>query len=159
MIKRIKETWQNILNMTQETALTVKQFLFGLIIVDIFGIWWFFGLKKLGSSLMIVILICLAIILFIENRFEKIETKREVKPEMTIKCNECKQEFRTQKELAQHIMAKHFKKKKTDLQKVADPQEIEENTEESDVFGFGSLPSPEEYQKRTEEALGGELRF
>lgn len=156
MIERMKDSWQNIASMSPETVQVVKFFLFGMVVADIFGVWWYLGMKSLGSALLIVILIALAVIMFIERKFNEVISEKEVKPIMTIKCDECGKEFRTQNELAQHIMAKHFKKNR---QVKAEPKEEPVEEPEDTFGGFGSLPDSEEYQKRTEEALGGGLNF
>jgi len=162
MIERITTAWQNISSMKPETANAVKYLLFFLITADIFGVWWYLKMKVLGSALLIVILIGLAIIMIIESKFERRDNRyteqkldNDSKPEMTIKCDECGKKFRTQNELAQHIMAKHIKKKKTDLRKVIDSQK--EEPEDETAFGLDNLgfPSSEEYNKRMERGLGG----
>ena len=161
MIERIKDSWQNIASMSPETAQVTKFFLFGMVVADIFGVWWYLGMKSLGSALLIVILIALAVIMFIERKFDEVIPEKEVKPIMTIKCDECGKEFKTQNELTQHVMVKHYGKKeeKSKEDPKSEPKENPSEEPKDDMFGFGSLPDSEEYQKRSEEALGGGLNF
>jgi len=160
---RITKTWENIASMTPESLQAVKYFLFGAVVIDVFGIYWYLEMKSLGSALLIVILACLGVIMFLETRNYEEKPERGNIKKMTIKCDECGREFRTQNELAQHIMAKHMDKKKKHKsdQRQNDQDREEEPRQESsgDAFGFGQLPDPEEYQRRMEKGLGGGIGF
>lgn len=91
MLERLKNIKQKLEEMPAETLQTYKYALFGIVIADVFGIWWYMGWKQLGGALLIISLIALAIIMFYENKklppedLAKVPDKKKPKKIKTIK--------------------------------------------------------------------------
>jgi len=68
-----------------EQLKSMKYFLFFIIVADIFGIYWYFGLKKLGIAILLVSMILLGIIFFYETKKAPPEPKQEKRPKDTPK--------------------------------------------------------------------------
>jgi len=146
MRERLETTNKNLQKLTYKELTIAKNFMIFLVVVDLFLVFWYLGLKKLGMALLIVFLIIFAVILFL------LKSKEPDKP----------------KKMGKSIIPakKEDKKKMEDIfegmnQEETEEEVEEETTEESlkkkkDDFGLGeiSFPSSEEYQKNLNEAFG-----
>lgn len=106
-----------------------KNMLFFLIIVDMFAVYWWLGLKKLGIASMFVFLVFLAFILFLERDLP-LEKKKMIQPKK--------------------------EDKKMQEQKTEETNdEVQESQGSNFDMGFDTgLPNAEDYNKRASEALG-----
>lgn len=88
----LKENFNNL--MEKASGLNKKQLntyrisLFFLICADIFGLYWFLHMKKLGIMLLIIFLAALGIVLYLESKLPKENSpvpnkpkKKEIKPQ------------------------------------------------------------------------------
>jgi len=50
-----------------------------LVVVDMFGVFWYLGLKRLGIAIMIFLVLALAVILLLERRLPTQENQKEAK--------------------------------------------------------------------------------
>ena len=66
--ERLKETIEWVKSFDYETVKYLKYALFGLILVDFFGIYWYFKLKRIGIGFLIVLIFLFFLILMIERR-------------------------------------------------------------------------------------------
>ena len=103
-----------------------KEVYFFLIIVDLFGVFWYFGLEKLGTATLLILMSLLALKLFIERRDDNM-TEEEKEEEEKVKKEEKKSES---------------------------SDKDQEDGETKDIFGDLGLPDSEEYNRRLEKALG-----
>ena len=75
----IKERFGNLMKRAREMNLkelkTWKNYLFFAICVDIFGVYWFLHLRKLGIALLIIFLLILGFIMYLENQLPR-ESKK-----------------------------------------------------------------------------------
>ena len=126
MLDRIKTTIRTIKAWDRETLEVVRYIMFVLIVGDIFGIYWYLGLKQLGVALLMVFVVILTFILILERG-------KEVKkmPEQTTE-----------------------EKPKEEVKKEEKKEEKEEKEEEDDGLRL-EIPDSEEYNKRLGEAIGG----
>lgn len=85
----IKENFNNLLEkakkLTRKQINTYRTTLFFLICADIFGLYWYLHLKKVGMMLLIVFLACLGVILFLESRLPKEKIKVSTKSKKEVK--------------------------------------------------------------------------
>lgn len=110
-----------------------KYLLFVLVGADVFGLYWYLGQKKLGTALLMVMLIALGFILFLEGRLP--EEPKNAKKHHSNKGH------------------KGGKSKKMDLGK---PEEDDSGDFEQDQgFGFQleGLPDADEYNARLSKAF------
>ncbi len=117
----------------------VRFTIFGLIIANIFGLWYLLEWKKLSAALLIFLILALVIILLLERNLplppiKKI--KKEDKPKMD-------KETKTKEEQPDEYL---------DLT----PKQPKEKEQSTGVFGNMDLglPNAEEFQERAEKALG-----
>jgi len=125
-LNRFKNSIEKIQTLELKTLEGIKYFLFGVIVVDLFGIYWYFELKKLGIALLMVTIVCLSLILILEKR------------RYTLKMDS-KQE--------------KIKQLKEELKELEQEEEPEENKEQKNGFDMG-LPDSDEYNKRLKNAFG-----
>ena len=64
-------------SLTQEQVKTWKTIIMVLLVVDMFGIYWYFQWKKLGIALMIVLIILLIPLIVKGKPEEEVETKKK----------------------------------------------------------------------------------
>ena len=147
MLVYIKNTIKMMQELDADTLQVLKYSLIGLIVVDIFGFWWYFNLKKLGTALLLVFMGCLTIILLLERRLPENMAKREV-------------EINGVKYVEKEEKPKKAKKKVIEIegvkyiQKEEDENKPEEKEKKEGMFDNLGLPSSEEYNKRVEESFG-----
>ncbi len=123
----------------------IKFTIFGLIIVNIFGLWYLLGWKRLSAALLIFFIIALVIILLLERNLPlppSKKNKKEEKPKMD-------EETETKEEQPDEYLDLTSKEPKKQEQ----PKQKEES---KGMFGNMDLgiPNAEDFQKRAEKALG-----
>ena len=133
------ESWKGFIEKAQsmnEKDLAAWRYLIMFVIVaDLFGVYWYFELKKLGMAILIVSIIFLVIILLLERGLpekEKEESK-EIKKGMSSMGTDINQYIKNPKE-----------------------QKPEQENQQSNFMDFGNLglPNSEEYNKRLKNAMG-----
>ena len=134
--ERLKNIWKMLESWDQKRLETYKNSLFFVIVVDLFGIYHFLGLKQLGMAIMIVSMALLGLILYLLQKFPKKRTNERRKPK---KMNE--EEEKTERNL--DIGMNEDKSKE-------EPKEKEKSFLEFDT----GLGSSEDYNKRMEKAFG-----
>ena len=127
MLSRIKNTIKTIKAWDRETLEVVRYTMFILIVGDIFGIYWYLGLKQLGIALLMVFVVILTFILILE-RGKEVKKMPEEKTEEKPKEEEKKEEKK--------------------------PEEEVKKDYEDDELRL-EIPDSEEYNKRLGEAIGG----
>jgi len=132
----IIDNWKNVIEKARKldakSLEAIRIGIFVVIVADIFGLWWFLGVKKLAMALLIFLIIGLVIVLLLERKLppkpiKKI--KKEEKPKM--------EEKPTQEEEYKDLTP-------------------EQPVEDEGMFGNMDLgiPNAEEFQERAERALG-----
>jgi len=126
MVINIKGAIDNLKSLPYETLENYKYIIIVFLVADLFGIYWYFNLKKLGIALMIVCLIALGVILFLE---------RDKKP------------------IVQNNTNPPAEKPKLIInpKPPEEPEFVEYQEPSPEDFG---LPDPDEYNKRLEKAIG-----
>jgi len=122
----LKNVWEKLKSLDENKLLGYQNAIFFVVIADLIGIYYFLGLKSLGTAILIVSLVALALILWLIRELPEEKRKRRRKPK--------KMEEKTEKP-----------------EKKEEEEEFEEETEIK--FNLG-LPNAEEYNKRAEAALG-----
>lgn len=123
--ERIKEVVKIFEEMDLETIKAYKWMIMVLIVADIFGFWWFLGLKQLAVAVLLVLVGFLTIFIIQERRrLEKMPEDEEEEDE--------------------------DKKEDEDKPK----EEKEKKTEKEEEPLFGGLPNIDEYNERMEKAYG-----
>ena len=90
----LKENFNNLLEkakgLDRKQLNTYRMSLFFLICADIFGLYWFLHMKKLGMMLLIIFLAALGIILYLESKLpkEKVKVPIKLKKKEVKKMNE-----------------------------------------------------------------------
>jgi len=79
MIDRLKNLVRKAKSLDKEELEVLRYFVFGVILVNIFGIYWYFGLKRLGMAFLMVALVFLGIIILLERRCWDNMSKKEKK--------------------------------------------------------------------------------
>lgn len=146
MIDLIKNTIRKLKELDSETLEVYNYVLFGVIIADIFGIWWYLGWKTIGGSILIVCAVILSILLILKKRRFDIEDKEVNK--MGKYDEEIAKKERELKDL------KEKNKKSEELPKNTEKNDSERLNEGIDN-DFG-LPDANEYNERVKKALGTE---
>jgi len=130
---RVKNTVDWVKSWELETLKSLRTTFFFIIVIDLFGVYWYWGLESLGTAIMVFCIVGLSLVLLLEKfKYDSmpIESKGGTK--------------QMEEETAQEVIDKSDKPKKA------------EKKEES---GFGldmdlGLPNSEDYNKRMEDALG-----
>ena len=135
MMQRIKNIIEKAKEFDYETLEIFKYLCFGLIVVDLFGIYYYMGWKQLGGAILIVTISFLAVILVL-MRSKEPKKKKEVK-------NMEKTENKSKKE-------KRIDSLKKELKNLEEPEEEKKEEEKESDLG---IPSAKEYNKRMEEAI------
>jgi len=139
----ILKNWTNIIAkaraLDRKSLEAIRFAIFGIIVVDIFGLWYFLGWKKLAAALLIFLILALVIILLLERNLPlepSKKVKKEVKPKMQNEQTE------TQEQPGEYL----------DLT----PKQPEKQEQSEGIFGNMDLglPNAEEFQERAEKALG-----
>ncbi|KKL49662.1 hypothetical protein LCGC14_2313260 [marine sediment metagenome] len=138
------ENWKNVIEKSRKldakSLEAIRYFLMGMLILDLFGIYWYLELKKLGGALLMVIVFLLVIVMFLESNLPR--SRREVK-----KMNEQELEPKKPKAEGKSEESKDNKDKK----ETEETQEVET----PNILGEGTgLPSAEEYEKDISKAFG-----
>jgi Na+-transporting methylmalonyl-CoA/oxaloacetate decarboxylase gamma subunit len=100
----LKENFKNLMDkaskMTSKELNTYRNALFFLICADIFGLYWFLHMKRLGMMLLIVFLVILGIIMYLESKLPKEKTKvpTQLKKKEVKKMNENEMNEETEEE-------------------------------------------------------------
>jgi len=131
-MNKIKGVIEMFKELSQETLQMIRYGLLGFLVLDIFGFYWYLEWKQLGIALFLVVTIFLTIILLLERRYDNME--------------------QTEKEIEIEKLEKKLKELKGEDKKPT----TEEKEDAQSSMGLG-LPSAEEFQKRSEEALGGDM--
>jgi len=124
----LKNVWEKLKSLDENKLLGYQNAIFFIVIADLIGIYYFLGLKQLGTAILIVSLVALALILWLIRELPEEKRKRRRKPK--------KMEEKTEKP----------------EKKVEEKEEVEEEESEVD-FSLG-LPNAEDYNKRAAAALG-----
>jgi len=140
-MNRIYQTIENMQSWSYETLESIKFTLFFVIVVDVFGVWWFLELKRLGSAIMVTCLICLGVILWLQMSKDPKIKKKEGKKKMT-------------KEIT--VDGKKYVEVKSDKKEKPEKEEKEEKSEKEEGFDL-NLPSGEEMEDRLSRAFGSGL--
>ena len=72
-MKSIKNIMRMFKSWDVETLEGMRYGMFGFLLVDIFGVYWFLKLKRLGIALFLVAILFLTIILLLERRLNNME--------------------------------------------------------------------------------------
>jgi len=143
MIDKLKAIIKQAKALKEKDLEAIRYSLFFLIVVDLFGIYWFLEAKKLGIALLMVIIMFLVVILMLERNLP-LKNKSKGGGKMGKNDEEIK-------ELEDKV--KELKKDNKDSGEVEDPEETSQGLNMGLDFDLG-LPSSEEYNKRIEKALG-----
>lgn len=114
-------------NMSLENLSSMRSMMFLIVLADVFGIYWYLELKRLGIALLIVSMVFLSIILIAERR------------KMVKKMDEQEEKL--------------FEKKEKPDDKPKKDKKEDDDDEEPEGMNFG-LPDAKEYNKRLEKAIG-----
>lgn len=125
-MKSLKDIIKTFKEMDLETIQMWKWASIVLVVINIFGVYWYLQLRQLGIALMVVILGFFTIFLILESRKAHNDAKEEIEEENKKKSFE-----------------EIFPKKKNSK------EDIKMEIIEDDGF-----PNPEEYNKNLEKALG-----
>ena len=148
MWQRIKNVAKRASELDLKSLGYIKFGMFGVIVVDIFLIWWYLNLKTLASGLLVFSMLILALVLFLERQKDVGDFNTIRKSAQTYfedKLNN--QKGGVKMETAQEVKPEPVKEEKKEEPK----EDKEQEDKEDDSMG---LPSPEEYQKRMEDAFG-----
>jgi len=95
------ENWKNLIEkarkLDRKSLEAIRFAFFGAIVVNLFGIYWYLGLKKLGIALLVVLIMGLTLVLLLERGLPQPpqkpikKTKKEDK-KMTEESQEVEQE-------------------------------------------------------------------
>jgi len=129
MIGELKEVVKKAKELDTESLEAIKYSIFVFIVADLFGVFWYFKLKKLGMALLIVFMILLTLILILERR------KRE----------EMDEDKKKRKE--------EIKKELKELEEEEKKDDKKDDDEDTGFLGSMGLPNAEEFNKRIEKAL------
>lgn len=145
--KRKMNFLENLLNLIRkarslnaEALEAIRYGLMGAVVVDLFGIYYYLGAKKLGGAFLMVILVTMAMVLMLERDLPIPPKTQPKKIEKGV--NKMEQIFEDNKESEKKSEEKPEKK-----------SEEEEQPEETDIMGENELQTAEEYQKKIEGAL------
>ncbi len=142
LLENFKNLIEKSRGLDEKSLEAIRYFLMGMIILDLFGIYWYLELKKLGGALLIVIIFLLAIVMFLESNLPQ-RSRREVKKMNEQELEPKKPEEETKKE-----------EKKKESKDDKDKDEETEEAEAPNILGEGmGLPSAEEYEKRINDAI------
>ena len=126
----LKNVWEKLKSLDENKLLGYQNAIFFIVIADLIGIYYFLGLKQLGTAILIVSLVALALILWLLRELPEEKRKRRRKP----------------KKMEQ-------KEEKTEKPEKKVEEEEEEDEEPAVDFSLG-LPNAEDYNKRAAAALG-----
>lgn len=135
------ENFKNIIERAKEldakSLEAMRYFLMGFLMLDLFGVYWYFELKKLGMALLIVVVFLMLIVIILEGNLSR-KSRKEVD-----EMGEQEQELEPKKSNGEGKVEEPEDKKKD-----------EEETEEPNILGEGmGLPNAEEYNERMEKAI------
>jgi len=134
MIERLKRTIKTFKEMDHYTLQAWQFFLFGVIVLDLVGLWWWAGLKTLAGGILIVCVIGLGIFFALDRKFnvpeEEKPTERRSKKKKMAEDEETKEESKEESQ--------------------EEPEKAETSMLDID---FG-LPDADEYNKRLKKAVG-----
>jgi len=116
ILKRMNRTVENAKRLSLKELESLRYLMMLIIVGDLFGIYWYFGLKKLGGAILIVSIVILATILMLERRNKEKMTEEKTKTE--------------------------------------EKEDKEDKPSEDPLKVDLGLPSPEEFEKRMEDAIG-----
>ena len=119
----------------ENKLVSLQNSLFFVIVVDLIGIYYFLGLKSLGTAILIVSLAFLGLIMFLLQKFPSKKTNERRKPK---KMNK---EEKTEENLDMGMNEDR-------------PKEEPEKREESFLEFDAGLGSSEDYNRRMEKAFG-----
>lgn len=164
--------WQRIKNVSSrlgalelESLDIIKKVLFGVIVADIFGIYWYFELQTLGTGILILTMFMLGLVLFLENQksgldFNTVRGAAQTYLEDKFHNNKVeggnnKMEQSEPVEKAPVETPKEEVKEEPKVEaKKEEPKPEEPKQQEGQEFGF---PDAAEYEKNMEKAFGGPL--
>ena len=116
-----------------DTLTGLKQTLFFFVIIDMFVFYWYMKWKRFGMAMFIVCIMGLIVILLLEKRRSKMEEEERQK-----QIKETEEKLKKLKENPKEEKKEEVKEKKSD-----------------NLLGIDlGIGTPEEYNKRAEEALG-----
>jgi len=123
-------------DMDLKTLKSYKVLLFMVVIGDIFGVYWYFELKKLGMAILIVSLVLLGIIVFFEREKTPIKARKPIERRLQTKMTE--------------------ETKKEEKEKESEEDKDEEEEKEEDPLDMGNIqeemakaiPSGEDMRKQ-----------
>jgi len=125
--ENLNNVWKKLKELDEKTLLSYQNTIFFIVIADLIGIYYFLGLKSLGTAILIVSLVALGLILWLTRELPEEKRNKRRKP----------------------------KKMEEKEEKTEKPEEKEEEVEEESSVKFNlGLPNAEDYNKRAEAALG-----
>ena len=143
----ILKNWTNLIAkvraLNRKSLEAIRFAIFGIIVADIFGLWYLLGWKRLSAALLIFLILALVIILLLERNLPlepSKKVKKEVKPKMQNEQTETQEQPEEYLDLAQN-------------QPKEQPREQEKSEGIFSNMDLG-LGNPDEYQDRMENALG-----
>jgi len=147
-IDRINNIIRKAKGLDQETLVALKYMIFIFVVADLFGIYWYFNLKKLGSAFLMVLIVALAIILILERRYS--DNKMGQNQD---KINDLKKQVKDLEEKEEK--EEKIKKLEDEINKLKGESVDNDNYRDDSSLGFDlGIGSSEEFNKRTQKALG-----
>ena len=137
IIKNLTNVIAKARALDQKSLEALRFTIFGIIIANIFGLWYLLGWKRLAAALLIFLIISLVIILLLERNLPYKKHINKIKKEEKPKMNE---ETETKEEEYKDLTPKEPKQK-----------EQSEGMFGNMDLGLGNV---EDYQDRVEKALG-----
>jgi len=98
ILKNIQEIIKKAKALDLKSLEALKYTLFVFVVADLFGVYWYLNIKKLGIALLMVMIVALSVILILERRLNdkmeenKTEEKEEEKKEEKEEKEESKEE-------------------------------------------------------------------
>jgi len=135
MIIYLQDTIKMFKELDSATLEAIRISIFVLIVLDVIGIYWFFGLKRIAIAILMVSMLALVLVLLLERRKQKPMAKQFNSNEKQIK------------ELEEKL--KKLKKENND----SEDSDYDDENDGDDDLEF-ALPSAEEYNKRLEKSYG-----
>lgn len=142
------KNWTNLIEKARKldakSLEAIRYAIIGFLLLDLFGIYWYLELKKLGMALLMVSIVLMFAVILLESNLPR--SRREVK-------NKMEQELEPKKPEEENQSSDSEDKEEKKDKKEEKPEEDEE-PEQSSILGEGmGLPDAEEYNKRMEDAI------
>jgi hypothetical protein len=146
-IERFKNSIEYIKSLNRKQLESWKYFTFFIIVADIFGLYWFLNLKKLGIALLFIVMGFLTLILILEGKIPPKTKKIEEHSKKNEKGGKNKMSKNKEEEDEEED------DEEEDKEETEEVEELKDNEGMFGNFNIG-LPDADEYNKRMEKALG-----